>query len=138
MITAASLLTTAIQQHPTKHIVKIFIPVIFQYQPIVEKDFEFAMKLDGMSSADKDTPEETITKVILEYESALNSKLMSPDKDTMWMRSSPSAATFGVSSGARAYQLAMMCQVLEGQYLSTEFFALPPPPPLPEQEEENQ
>ncbi len=107
------------------HIVKIFVPVIFQYQPIVEGDFGFAMKLDSMSITDKDEQEESIAETILEYEEALNGKLLSPEKDAMWMRSSPSAATFGISPGPRAYQLAMMSQVLEGQYLSPEFFETP-------------
>lgn len=104
-----------------RHIVKIGIPVVLQYQPLIEGDYAIALKIDELSTL-SERDEEAIAKAITYYDRALASMLLSPSRDTMWMRSSPSPVTFGLPPGSRAYQLAILSQILEGQYLPTSLF----------------
>jgi len=106
-----------------RHIFKLFVPVIFQYQPIIEKDYEYTLQLDKLDPSSDATDEETV-RVILNYKRDIATKLLSPMEDDLWMRSSPATATFGLSSSTRAYQLAMMADILQGVYLSPEYFVV--------------
>jgi hypothetical protein len=129
------------------HVVKIGVPIIFQYQPLVENEFVHVEALDNLIEKKYDTDDNKtgggisnnggvasppnvreaddaleIEKLIRDYETYVMSKLTVSAEDMLWLHYTPLPATIGLSSRVRGYQLAMMTRILEGRYLNPSLF----------------
>jgi hypothetical protein len=125
------------------HVVKIGVPIIFQYQPLVENEFVHVEALDNLIEKKYDIDDNgtggisngvasptnvreadalEIEKLIRDYETYVMSKLTVSAEDMLWLHYTPLPATIGLSSRVRGYQLAMMTRILEGRYLNPSLF----------------
>lgn len=128
-----------------RHMVRMAVPIIFQYQPLVDQEHVHAEALDDMIEReskrslasdvkdrihleDSKNPDavlvdaKEINTVITDYEKHVVSKLLTPGRDSMWLRYLPHTITIGFPPRDRGYQLAMLTEILDGKYLEPSTF----------------
>jgi hypothetical protein len=100
-----------------KRVIGVPVPALVKYQPLVEREYMHAKKMDEIMLIDNrdDTTDVRFKEAVEKYEKEVIDKL---EGDDLWIPIVPSRVTIGLPPRDRTYQLVVLTKIINGEYFS--------------------